>query len=245
MNCIEIGRGERPEIVFAHGWARTHRDFIPAAEALVAQHRSLLVDLPGFGATPRPVDAWSTADYADEAARFIKEKVGRPVVWVGHSFGGRVGLRLAVQHPDVLKGLVLVASAGVPMQRSAGKRLAGRVRQARFRLLRRLARDQAGVEALERRFGSPDYVQSRQLGLRDIFLKAIREDQTPDLGRITASTVLLYGSNDTETPPDMGRRIAALIPGASFQLLPEFDHLSVLYRGHHIIALRAKELVEA
>ena len=52
MHSIEIGKGERPEIVFAHGWARSHHDFIPAAEALIAQHRSILIDLPGFGATP-------------------------------------------------------------------------------------------------------------------------------------------------------------------------------------------------
>ncbi|HVW91383.1 MAG TPA: alpha/beta hydrolase [Devosia sp.] len=245
MHFIEIGKGERPEIVFAHGWARNHRDFIPAAEALTGQHRSMLVDFPGFGATPRPAEGWTTKDYADHAAAFLREKIGHKVVWVGHSFGGRVGLRLGVNHPDVLKGLILVSAAGIPMQRSWWRRQRGKLRQAQFRMLRARAKDEAEIAALEKRFGSADYVQSRELGLRDIFLNTVREDQSADLPKVKVPTWVLGAANDTETPPEMGRRMAGLIPGARFLLLPEFDHISVLFRGHHVIALRAKELLEA
>src|SRR6185437_340918 len=110
----------------------------------------------------------------------FRSQVGAPVVWVGHSFGGRVGLRLGVHHPDVLRGLVLVSAAGIPLERPWWQRQRGKLRQARFR--------------------SADYVQSRALGLRDIFLQSIREDQSPDLPAIKTPTVLLYGANDTETP---------------------------------------------
>jgi pimeloyl-ACP methyl ester carboxylesterase len=244
MHSIEIGKGETPEILFAHGWARNHRDFIPAAEALIAQHRSILVDLPGFGDTPRPAEGWDTGQYADEAARFIRERIGGPIVWVGHSFGGSIGLRLAVRHPEVLKGLLLVAAAGLQTPRPWYRRWRGRLRQAEFRRLRARAKSEAELEALEKRFGSPDYVQSRALGMRDIFIKRITEDQAPDLPKIATPTVVLSGAKDTETPPEMGRRMAALIPGARFLLLPELDHIGVLHRGHHIIALRAKELAE-
>jgi pimeloyl-ACP methyl ester carboxylesterase len=244
MHSIEIGRGETPEILFAHGWARNHRDFIPAAEALIAQHRSILVDLPGFGETPRPAEGWDTKQYADDAAAFIRERIGRPIVWVGHSFGGRVGLRLAVRHPELLRGLVLVAAAGLQSPRPWHRRWRGKFRQAEFRRLRARAKTEAEIAALEQRFGSADYIQSRALGLRDIFLKSVNEDQAPDLPKIVTPTVVLSGARDTETPPEMGRRMAALIPGARFLLLPEFDHIGVLHRGHHVIALRAKELAE-
>src|SRR5690554_2050299 len=122
MNYVQIGKGPAPAVIFAHGWARTHRDFIPAAESLSGHMASLLVDLPGFGETPRPPEGWTTADYADHMAGFIREHVDGPIVYVGHSFGARVGLRLAVRHPELLSGLVLVAGAGLPTQRPALQR---------------------------------------------------------------------------------------------------------------------------
>lgn len=243
MNFIEIGEGDKPSVVFAHGWARSHHDFIPAAESLGSAARSMLVDLPGFGATPRPETAWSTADYADHVAEFLIDRKTGPIVWVGHSFGGRVGLRLAVRHPELLRGLVIVAGAGIPRQRVYWDRLRGELRRRQFHVLSALAgADEARRDILERRFGSPDYVESRKLGLRDIFLKTIAEDQSPDLPRISAETELLYGALDTETPVEIGRRMAELIPKARLTVFPAFDHFSVLFRGHHVIARRARTL---
>ncbi len=243
MNFIEIGDGPAPRVIFAHGWGRDHRDFIPAAEALGAQTKSVLVDFPGFGKTPRPEGSWTTADYATHLAAFIRERADGKVVLAGHSFGGRVGLRLAVQNPELLAGLVLVASAGIPRQRPLHQRIMSRFRRVPFRTLRWLARSPERIDALERRFGSADYVMSRERGFRDIFLKVVNEDQSEALGRIKTPTVLLYGENDRETPPELGKRMASLIPDARFLALPEFDHNSILVRGHHIIALRVKEML--
>ncbi|MBU1174458.1 MAG: alpha/beta hydrolase [Alphaproteobacteria bacterium] len=244
MHFIEIGEGDRPSVVFAHGWGRSHHDFIPAAESLGATARSMLVDLPGFGQTPRPDVAWDTRQYADYIASFLAEQgIGR-VIWVGHSFGGRIGLRLARHHPDLLGGLIVVAGAGMPRQRVYFERVRNDLRRRQFRVLKWLAgADEARRDALEKRFGSPDYVESKRLGLRDIFLATIAEDQSPDLPDITVRTELLYGAKDGETPVEIGQRMAALIPGARLTIFPEYDHFSILNRGHHVIALRAKALL--
>lgn len=244
MNFIEIGQGHKPAVVFAHGWGRSHHDFIPAAESLGGAARSMLIDLPGFGETPRPDDAWDTAQYADHLAGFVAEQGLGRIVWVGHSFGGRIGLRLAVRHPDLVKGLVIVAGAGIPRQRVFFDRMRNDLRRRQFRFLRALAgANEARRDALEKRFGSPDYVHSKQIGMRDIFLKTIAEDQSPDLEKIAVRTELLYGENDGETPVEIGERIAALIPDARLTILPVYDHFSILHRGHHVIALRAKTLL--
>ncbi len=244
MHFIEIGQGDAPRVVFAHGWGRSHHDFIPAAEALSGTARSILLDLPGFGETPRPKEAWDTRQYADHIADFLDEKGLGPVVFVGHSFGARVGLRLARHHPERLAGLVVVAGAGIPRQRVFWDRVKTDVRQRQFRLYRFFAgANEARRDVLEKRFGSPDYVASKKLGIRDIFLKTITEDQSPDLHGIAVRTELLYGANDAETPVEIGKRMEALIPDARLTVLPDLDHFSILFRGHHIIASRAKSLL--
>jgi len=244
MNFIEIGEGDKPSVVFAHGWARSHHDFIPAAEALGGVAKSMLVDLPGFGETPRPDGAWDTAAYADHVAGFLTERNIGPIVWIGHSFGGRVGLRLAVRHPDLVSGLVIVAGAGIPRPRSAWSRLRTGFRRTQFRVFSAMAGgDKRRRANLEKSYGSPDYVQSKELGLRDIFIKAVNEDQSPDLPKIRTRTELLYGGHDEETPVAMGRRMAELIPNSRLTVFPVFDHFSILYRGHNVIAQRARSLL--
>ena len=94
-------------VVALHGWQRTHRDF---ATVLAGGPGAVALDLPGFGATPPPPDPWGSAAYAD-AVTPVLEALGGPVVVVGHSFGGRVAIQLALAAPDRVRALVL---CGVP-----------------------------------------------------------------------------------------------------------------------------------
>ncbi|MGH9104019.1 MAG: alpha/beta fold hydrolase, partial [Acidimicrobiales bacterium] len=100
-----------------HGWQRTHADFDRvlgdgAAGGAVA---SLAVDLPGFGASPPPPSPWGSDDYAQATLGILRsmvDELGGPIVVLGHSFGGRVGVRLAVAAPELVSALVL---SGVPL----------------------------------------------------------------------------------------------------------------------------------
>src|SRR5579862_818189 len=91
-----------PELVWAHGWAHSHLSLLPLAEAMRGRVDSRLVDLPGFGASPPPPGPWGTEDYADAMAGWLASLPLRKRVWVGHSFGCRVGLQLAARHPDTV-----------------------------------------------------------------------------------------------------------------------------------------------
>lgn len=244
MNHIEIGTSDKPLVVFGHGWARTHKDFIPVAEAIAPYARSILLDFPGFGVSPKLAQDWGSADYADHVAKFVKDKTDEKIIWVGHSYGGRVGLRLGANHPDILAGLVLVAAAGVPRKRTFWAKQKASWRQKQFRFLRSRAASQSEKDVLEKRFGSVDYVMSQEIGMRDVFLNAVREDQTNDLHKIKASTDLIYGANDTETPVEIGQAIQSKINGSNLIVCPQFDHIGVLDRGRHQIALSIKEMLE-
>ncbi|WP_074219164.1 alpha/beta fold hydrolase [Rhodovulum sp. ES.010] len=236
-----IGALGAPPVVFLHGWGRTGRDFIPVAEALSRVADCYLLDLPGFGRSPRPEAAWSTVDYAHNVVSFCSSELGiRSAIWVGHSFGARIGLRAAANTPENVSSLVVVAGAGIKRKVSFYQKVRSGFRSRQFKFLRNRAGTEEELLALEGRYGSPDYVASRTLGLRDIFLKTISEDQTPHLAKIKCPTVLLYGGRDTETPPEIGKRISAAVPKSRYVECPEYDHISILDRGRHQIALTIK-----
>ena len=243
MNFIEIGNPKSPTVVFAHGWGRNHADFFAISEALNNDIHAILLDLPGFGESKRPEQTWDTIDYAENAYDFLRQKGFNSFVWVGHSFGGRIGLRLAVLHPKSVKALVLVGSAGVPRRRTATSKLSSKFKSRLFQLKKKKAKSLEKIEALEIQYGSADYVQSRSLGMRDIFLKTVNEDQSDSIPKISCATELLYGDQDKETPTQLGQQICSLIPEANLTILPEMGHIDILSRGRHIIALRIKELL--
>jgi pimeloyl-ACP methyl ester carboxylesterase len=223
-----VGPPGAPAVVWAHGWGRSRADFAPLAGALPGL-RHVLIDLPGFGGSAPPPAPWGTADYAEAVARMLDG----PVVWVGHSFGGKVGLMLAARHPDLVRGLVLIASSGLKRR----GRLWVRARIAAFKVAKRVCPWAAG-----RFFGSPDY---RAAGpMRATFVRVVNEDLAPEAAAVRRPTLLLYGARDTETPPELGRRLAALIPDARLEVLDGLGHDTILTEGRHILAARIKEFMQ-
>src|SRR4051812_37958395 len=106
----ETTPGERG-VVALHGWGRDRHDL----ERAVGTGPALLFDLPGFGTSPPPPEVWGAAAYATAIAGALDDAYkGEPAVVLGHSFGGRVGVCLAAQRPDLVAGLVLT---GVPLLR--------------------------------------------------------------------------------------------------------------------------------
>ena len=241
-NLVQIGDPSKPAVIFGHGWGRTYRDFIPVAEALAPGASSYLIDFPGFGDTPRPDETWGTPDYAVHIADYLKSQHGlSEFIWVGHSFGGRVGMRIAVRQPDLIQHLVLVASAGVPRTRSALQKLKGRRRGLEFKVRKSMAKGDAELQALEQQYGSVDYIHSREIGMRDIFVKTVNEDQTDELAQIKCPTTLIYGGKDNDTPVEVGQKLADGITESRLIVCPHYDHISILDRGRHQIALCIKE----
>lgn len=245
MYYEQRGAADGPAIVFAHGWGRDHSDFNPVAELLDDAARIVLLDLPGFGKSPRPDTAWTTADYADAVRRFLADELDLTrYIWVGHSFGGRIGLRLAAMEDCPLDHLMIVAGAGVKRPRALAEQIRGKWRGWKFRRAKARARSEDEIIALEKRFGSADYVQSRETGLRDIFIRTVEEDQSAQLSRIACPTTLLYGGLDTETPPEIGRILHRGIARSTYLECPAFDHISILSRGRHQITTMLLETLE-
>jgi pimeloyl-ACP methyl ester carboxylesterase len=239
------GEAAKWHFVWAHGWGQNRNAMRSLAESLLTIGTHDFIDFPGFGDSPKPDDAWNTADYADVANLWLDQNsIGKPIVWIGHSFGCRVGLQLASRHPGAINRMMLIAAAGLPRQRSAFEKTKLKGRIYGYKALKRLA-PLAGISQaqLRDRFGSADYKAAG--AMRDILINVVNEDLSEVAARITCPVHLVYGDRDTETPPDIGERLNNLIPGSQLTILDGQDHYAVLNEGRHQVAKRLKTLLGA
>lgn len=230
--------------VWAHGWGRHHGDMMPLMQSFERAGAHMLVDIPGFGQSPAPDRIWSTEDYADHFADWIREQKIGPVIWVGHSYGGKIGMMIASKHPDVLKGLCVIAGSGLQPKRSLLKTLSVKSRIFAYKIAKRLV--PFGIlsqDWLIQAFGAADYKNADGM-VRKIFVKIVNEDLTESVQSIKTPTLLLYGKNDTETPVSSGQRLHQLIPDSTFYALDEQDHYSVLSSGRYQVANQINRFLE-
>ncbi len=204
-----------PRVVALHGWGRTGADFVPILAGLDA----VAVHLPGFGPTAVPDHPWSTEEYAELIADAVREFA--PVVLVGHSFGGRVAVRLAARHPELVSGLVLTGAPLVRLAPTGKPPLSYRIAKWANRV--GILSDSA-MESRRRKAGSADYNAAEGV-MRDILVKAVNENYDDDLARISAPTWMVWGENDTAAPTAAGKAASERIRGARWRVVPGEAHL--------------------
>jgi pimeloyl-ACP methyl ester carboxylesterase len=104
--------GSGPAILMLHGIGRSLEDWAENVATFSAVHTVYVVDLVGYGRSDKPDRAYSVDFLRDGVKGFMDAmRIERAVV-VGNSLGGAVAMRLALEHPERITGLVLVASAG-------------------------------------------------------------------------------------------------------------------------------------
>ncbi|NUT18652.1 MAG: alpha/beta fold hydrolase [Hamadaea sp.] len=109
------GRGTRRRARLRYSRALSRSSSVSVSRAL-AGHRSLLLDLLGFGISDRPADqAYTLEMHADLVARVLEQAVTGPADVVAHSVGGAVASVLAGRHPQLVRRLVLVDPALDPV----------------------------------------------------------------------------------------------------------------------------------
>ncbi|RMB58829.1 alpha/beta fold hydrolase [Tessaracoccus antarcticus] len=109
LHHIVVGKG--PErIVFIHGLFGQGKNFTSIATAISDVATSWLVDQPNHGRSPWTVD-FTLDQQADLVADWLRVTVPGPATVVGHSLGGKVGMRLALRHPELVSRLMVVDTA--------------------------------------------------------------------------------------------------------------------------------------
>lgn len=110
VHVIQEGQAG-PPVLMIHGASANAREFTwTLAPRLENTHRVFMADRPGHGYSGRPEDAHNLGVQAAQMAGVLDALApGEKTVLVGHSFGGAVALRVALDRPDLVKALVLLA----------------------------------------------------------------------------------------------------------------------------------------
>ena len=222
-----LDAGTGPPLLLLHGWGATKELMTPVAQRLPG-YRIVTPDLPGFGATPMPPRTWGVDEYAAWVLALLDRLGIERAHIVGHSNGGRIAIALATAHPERVHRLVLTDSAGIRPRH--GLRYHLRVRSfklmraaSRWQWLPASARDSAQRRAAQR--GSADYRDATG-SLRASMVRLVNEDLRPRLARLTASTLLIWGDRDQETPMRDARTMERLIPDAGLVVFEDCGHFA-------------------
>lgn len=234
-NVIDEGRG-RP-VVWLHGLGGTWRDFEPQLDHLAGRYRCIVPELRGHGRTPIVPGPFSTATLADDVMAVLAALAVDRAVVVGLSMGGLVAQVLAVEHPELVEGLVLVDTGPkvpapvAPLLRAAAARVRSKGMAAAMAMLGQMGQPVTGEDAMaaaratgtasaQRDLASndPDVLASGLVALAD-------HDVRRRLRRLEVPTLVVAGQDDPVVPRMLVDQLVAAIPGASLVVVPDAGHL--------------------
>jgi len=223
-----VGEGS-PTILLLHGWAVSGRIWERFLERWPKDGGRLLVpDLRGTGWSAKPRHSYSLDDYASDVVQLIDQFGLSNLVLVGHDMGGTIAMRVALERPQALSRLALVAPippSGMAMLEPdvALYRSLGGHKQGMEQLLGMMMAHRPPPALFERLVADTASVALEAfLGGFDAFRTAAFADR---VGAIRVKTVVLGGEADLQLPPAvLQAQVAARIPGATFVLIPGVGH---------------------
>jgi pimeloyl-ACP methyl ester carboxylesterase len=206
-----------PPLVLLHGFQSGADIWYPHTfPALAAERHVLALDLPGF-AYSGALNDYSAESYAGFLHAFLDKVGSGQVDLLGHSMGGLIAIAAAAQHPDRVRRLVLVASAGLPRVSVRGPipPLMFLDRSAyHFRLYPTLARLTLRVRAGR------------------ACLRMLRDDSVFGLlSDLTMPTLIIWGSRDRILPLEHATILARTIPNARLYIMRGSGHMP-FYQKH-------------
>ena len=237
-----VGEG-MPTILLLHGWGCDGSIFAAVERELAPQAGLLTVDFPGHGHSDEPPQPWGVPEYAEQIRSLLQQLGLQKVHIIAHSFGGRVAIYLASQHPQFVDRMIITGGAGIrkPPSEAQSKRQKQYKRyNAVLNVIKRFKPLSGLVEKLQdrlrKRYGSADYVKLNE-NMRKTFVKVISQDLTEMLPAVNASTLLVWGSADTETPLWMGQKMEQLIPDAGLVVFDGRTHFAFIEEWQRFVLI--------
>ncbi|OQX97744.1 MAG: hypothetical protein B6I20_12010 [Bacteroidetes bacterium 4572_117] len=224
--------GEGENVILLHGWGCDLNIFEKIQSKLSEKNKTYAIDFPGFGKSDEPNEIWGVEEYTSLTEKFIQKlNINKPIL-VGHSFGGRVSILYSSRNK--IDKLILVDSAGL-IQKSFKKSV------SKFLgFIRRITNSNQFVYKLtipiRKAISSGDYLSASGM-MKDILKKVVNEDLSDKLPLIKASTLLIWGEDDTATPLKDAKKMEKLIPNAGLVSFKNVGHYSFLEKQHDFLII--------
>lgn len=185
-----LGRGQ--PLLFVHGWLGSWRYWWPSMQALSAQHRSFAFDLWGFGDSSKAAHMYSLAAYVEMIEQFITQLgIMAPVTLIGHSLGAAVALRYALEYPNNVEKLALVA---LPVQgNTIHPRLANSDPDS---IINRIIGKSNSFSEVDSELRKTDVTAVNQLAT-----EIQSQNFMNDLANCSRPTLMVFGTQDAIVPP--------------------------------------------
>ena len=250
INVVDIGPRdlEQPPILMIHG-ASSNLEVMrqPLGDLLARKHRVIVVDRPGHGWSSRESEEDSTPEIQARMIAEAMEKLGiGRVILVVHSWSGALGARMALDHPSLVAGLIMLAPVAYPWPGGVGRYneviatpvigplLAHTITLPLGLLLagpgvRNVFQPQAMPDGFVGDTATPLLLRPREFlaNARDLVtLKAAVAEQAPRYGDIRVPVTIIAGDADKTVSTSIhARRFAAAVPQAKLIVLPGVGHM--------------------
>lgn len=196
LSYFLLGKGDK-EIILLHGWGASKDKLLSLGESLEKRGwRVLIPDLPGFGDSSLPSKPWDLSEYSELILKLIDNFwPGRRVYIFGHSFGGRVVIKLTSLSSGKIKGAVLCGSAGISR--------ANILKRLSFLLLAKIGKvispkSDKLPQLIYKLAREHDYEKTEGV-MRETFKLVVGENLKPLLSKIKAPTLVIWGKEDKMT----------------------------------------------
>jgi len=215
--------GEGEDFLILHGWGSSAERWQKIGESLVKNgYKVVIVDLPGFGETDKPLEAWSLDDYCNFIDNFTKALKLERFYLLGHSFGGSLAIKYSLRFPEKIKKMFLVASAGIrrkTFKKSFFRKIAKVFKKLSFLPFYSLIRRAFYKVAIRK----SDYPYTEGV-MKKTFLKVINEDLSGVVSKISVPTIIIWGDKDELVPLADAYFLNQEIKNSKLEIISEGTH---------------------
>jgi len=222
--------GEGPPLLLLHGLASRGEDYALIMPSLGKHHRVFVPDLLGFGQSDRPDIDYSVASETAMIRGYLDAKGIARCDVMAASMGGWVALKFASEHPERVRRLVLVDSAGFPFATTMTEFTFTPRNIAELHTLLALQTDRVS--------GLPNFISRDLLRMNRehawILRRAMRsmmsgrDTMEGHVANVTMPVLLAWGTKDRIVPLATGERMQRELPNARLVTYAECGHLAIV-----------------